>query len=61
MHPKIIISNYFDSLINSIDIHTEYQLEQFTEIDDIVAKKPFDFEENEKYLFQNTNPKSSKS
>lgn len=35
MNPKLFISNFYDSFINSIDIHTEEQLEKYQEIDEI--------------------------
>ena len=44
MNPKLIISNYFDSLINQIDIHTEEELAKFKETDLINTEKPFKFD-----------------
>ena len=44
MNPKLIISNYFDSLINQIDIHTEEVLEKTKENALILTDKPFKYE-----------------
>ena len=38
MNPKLLISNYFDSLVNLIDIHTEEQLLKSSETDLITNK-----------------------
>lgn len=44
MNPKLVISNYFDSLINQIDIHTEEELSNTKETDLILTDKPFTFQ-----------------
>lgn len=33
MNPKLFISNYFDSIVNLIDIHTEEELEKAKDMD----------------------------
>ena len=44
MNPKLVISEYFDSLINLIDIHTEEELEKSNETDLIVNDTPFTYQ-----------------
>ena len=55
MNPKLVLSNYFDLLINQIDIHTEEELEKTKETDFIITDKPFVYElkprNNEHFYF----------
>lgn len=46
MNPKVIISNYFDSLINQIDIHNEEELAKTKENDLIDIENPFSIDNN---------------
>ena len=52
MNPKLIISNYFDSLVNRIDIHTEEQLKKTKETDLIAIEKPFTYKESQLKYFR---------
>lgn len=51
MNPKLVISSYFDSLINIIDIYTEEELEKNKETDFVAIDKPFEFDKDLKFYF----------
>lgn len=37
LNPKRVISEYFDSFINRIDIHTQEQLAKFSFVNEIIS------------------------
>lgn len=41
-NPKLLICEYFDKIINLIDIHTEKQLEKYS--DRVLIDQPFEYE-----------------
>lgn len=54
VNPKLFLSNYFDSLINQIDIHTEEQLEKYQENENlnedlILFERNFNINKNDEY------------